>query len=126
MVFLPGWLARAGASGGGIEAPPAHGFKRGLARENSVVARILCCLLPLEGRNRRLRPLRLHFVLDYISRLCQKFVSLAHRGASSRDDPEGGARRGVLRRRLVTARPGRPGKSPATHYDLAARSSLHG
>src|SRR5262249_58065180 len=28
--------------------------------------------------------------------------------------------------RLVTARPGRPGKSPARHYDLAARSSLHG
>ena len=27
---------------------------------------------------------------------------------------------------LVTARPGRPGKSPARHYDLAARSSLHG
>ena len=29
-------------------------------------------------------------------------------------------------RRLVTAGPGRPGKSPARHYDLAARSSLHG
>ena len=28
--------------------------------------------------------------------------------------------------RLVTACPGRPGKSPARHYDLAARSSLHG
>ena len=28
--------------------------------------------------------------------------------------------------RLVTARPGRPGKSPARHYDLAARSSLNG
>ena len=28
--------------------------------------------------------------------------------------------------RLVTAGPGRPGKSPARHYDLAARSSLHG
>jgi hypothetical protein len=27
---------------------------------------------------------------------------------------------------LVTARPGRPGKSPARHYDLAARSSLYG
>src|SRR5262245_22523144 len=43
-----------------------------------------------------------------------------------RRHPEGGARRGVLRRRLVTVRPGRPGKSPARHYDLAARSSLHG
>src|SRR5262245_8307262 len=51
---------------------------------------------------------------------------LAHRGASSRDDPEGGARCGVLRRRLVTFRPGRPGTPPARHYDLAARSSLHG
>src|SRR5215472_15651515 len=46
--------------------------------------------------------------------------------ACSRDDPECGARRGVLRRRLVTVRPGRPGKPPARHYDLAARSSLHG
>jgi hypothetical protein len=27
---------------------------------------------------------------------------------------------------LVTARPGRPGTPPARHYDLAARSSLHG
>src|SRR5215475_13232021 len=43
-----------------------------------------------------------------------------------RRHPEGGARRGVLRRRLVTVRPGRPGTPPARHYDLAARSSLHG
>jgi hypothetical protein len=47
------------------------------------------------------------------------------RGVSG-DDPEGGARSGVLRRRLVTVRPGRPGTPPARHYDLAARSSLHG
>src|SRR5262249_8384634 len=47
------------------------------------------------------------------------------RGVSG-DDPEGGARRGVLRRRLVTVRPGRRGTLPARHYDLAARSSLHG
>src|SRR5262249_38618190 len=33
---------------------------------------------------------------------------------------------GVLRRRLATVCPGRPGKSPARHYDLAARSSLYG
>src|SRR5262249_54267803 len=46
--------------------------------------------------------------------------------ACSRDDPECGARRGVLRRRLVTVCPGRPGRLPARHYDLAARSSLHG
>src|SRR6516165_6263372 len=43
-----------------------------------------------------------------------------------RRHPEGGARRGVLRRRLVTACLGRPGTPPARHYDLAARSSLHG
>src|SRR5262245_25116061 len=38
------------------------------------------------------------------------------------------AERGVAScgRRLVTARPGRPGTPPARHYDLAARSSLHG
>ena len=43
-----------------------------------------------------------------------------------RKRPEDGARRGVLRRRLATVRPGRPGTPPARHYDLAARSSLHG
>src|SRR5262249_20322451 len=43
-----------------------------------------------------------------------------------RRHPEGGARSGVLRRRLVTVCPGRPGTPPARHYDLAARSSLHG
>src|SRR6516164_1009671 len=47
------------------------------------------------------------------------------RGVSG-DDPEGGARRGVLRRRLVTARLGRLGTPPSRHYDLGARSSLHG
>src|SRR5215831_10737699 len=38
------------------------------------------------------------------------------------------AERGVAScgERLVTAGLGRPGKSPARHYDLAARSSLHG
>ena len=37
-----------------------------------------------------------------------------------------GARRGVPRRRLVTARLGRLGTPPSRHYDLGARSSLHG
>ncbi len=37
-----------------------------------------------------------------------------------RKRPEDGARRGVLRRRLVTVRPGRLGTPPARHYDLAA------
>src|SRR5215813_8286239 len=43
-----------------------------------------------------------------------------------RKRPECGARRGVLRRRLVTARLGRLGTPPSRHYDLGARSSLHG
>jgi len=47
-------------------------------------------------------------------------------GASSRDDPEGGAGSGVPRPRLVTVGLGRSGTPPARHYDLAARSSLHG
>src|SRR3954468_23301553 len=37
---------------------------------------------------------------------------LAHGGASSRDDPEGGAGSGVLRPRLVTAGSGGPGHRP--------------
>src|SRR5262249_33323546 len=63
--------------------------------------------------------------IDYDLRLCYKLRQPRSLRACSRDDPECGARRGVLRRRLVTARPGRPGKSPARHYDLAARSSLY-
>src|SRR5262245_9926825 len=67
-----------------------------------------------------------HFPLDYVSKPCY----IASHPRSSRgvsgDDPEGGAGSGVLRRRLVTAGPGRPGTPPARHYDLAARSSLHG
>src|SRR3981081_2509539 len=47
------------------------------------------------------------------------------RGVSG-DDPEGGAGSGVPRLRLVTAGLGRSGTPPARHYDLAARSSLHG
>src|SRR5206468_6843141 len=47
------------------------------------------------------------------------------RGVSG-DDPEGGAGSGVLRRRLVTGRLGRLGTPPSRHYDLGARSSLHG
>src|SRR5262249_60030079 len=71
----PGVGLPAGAGGGGIEAPPAHGFKRGLASENSAVARILCCLLPLEGRNRRLRP------CDYI--LCLTTYRVYARNSSA-------------------------------------------
>src|SRR6516162_2917192 len=56
----------------------------------------------------------------------RELPSLAHRGASPETIPK--AERGVAScgRRLVTARLGRPGKSPARHYDLAARNSLHG
>src|SRR5262245_44934743 len=68
---------------------------------------------------------------DYI--LClTTYCVYAIRSASSlfegrlRRHPEGGAGSGVLRRRLVTACLGRPGTPPARHYDLAARSSLHG
>src|SRR5712691_6269074 len=65
-------------------------------------------------------------LLDFVSHLCYE----SHQPCSSRgvsgDGPVGGARRGVPRRRLVTVSPGRPGTPSARHYDLAARSSLHG
>src|SRR5215813_212721 len=67
-----------------------------------------------------------NLALDYEMHLRYKIRQPRSLRACSRDDPECGARRGVLRRRLVTARPGRPGTPPARHYDLAARSSLHG
>src|SRR5215831_7942245 len=72
--------------------------------------------------------MRLHFDYTYWLRkvsVLERSPARSLRGVVRRH-PEGGARRGVLRRRLVTACPGRPGKSPARHYDLAARSSLHG
>src|SRR5262245_3715249 len=50
---------------------------------------------------------------------------LAHLRGRLRRRAEGGAGSGVLRPRLVTVGPGRPGTPPARHYDLAARSSLH-
>src|SRR6516162_3072218 len=67
-----------------------------------------------------------HLSLDYISKPCYIASHPRSLRGVSGDDPEGGAGSGVLRRRLVTVRPGRPGKSPARHYDLAARSSLNG
>ena len=63
---------------------------------------------------------------DYVTHPCYRDSHPRSSRGVSGDDPEGGAGSGVLRQRLVTARPGRPGKSPARHYDLAARSSLHG
>src|SRR6516165_4713717 len=75
-----------------------------------------------------------HSPCDYISTTllttyrdyARTIPSLAHRGASPETILK--AERGVAScgRRLVTVGPGRPGKSPARHYDLAARSSLHG
>ncbi len=67
-----------------------------------------------------------NMLLDFVSQLCYK----PHQPRSSRgvsgDGPVGGARRGVPRLRLVTVSPGRSGTPSARHYDLAARSSLHG
>src|SRR5262245_33916134 len=62
--------------------------------------------------------------VDYTPKLC--YIDSHPRSLRGvvRRHPEGGAGSGVLRRWLVTACPGRPGKSPARHYDLAARSSL--
>src|ERR1700756_2733590 len=47
------------------------------------------------------------------------------RGVSG-DDPEGGARSGVLRRAARNRSPREAGTPPPRHYDLGARSSLHG
>src|ERR1700738_2184353 len=49
--------------------------------------------------------------VDYVI-YSTKIPILAHGGASSRDDPEGGAGSGVLRPRLVTAGSGGPGHRP--------------
>ncbi len=72
----------------------------------------------------RTKAIRLHsrYAIDYVSCLWYETQIPAPGGASSRDDPEGGAGSGVLRPRLVTAGPGRSGTPPARHYDLAARS----
>src|SRR5262245_60755386 len=64
--------------------------------------------------------------VDYGVKLNYKFRQPRSLRACSRDDPECGARRGVLRQRLVTVCPVMSWKSPASHYDLAARSSLYG
>src|SRR5229473_1818186 len=68
----------------------------------------------------------MNIFLDFETRL----IYIPHQPRSSRGasrgDPECGARRGVPRLRLVTVSPGRSGTPSARHYDLAARSSLHG
>src|SRR5262245_44946590 len=50
--------------------------------------------------------------IDYVMGLWYKDSHPRSRGASSRDDPEGGAGSGVLRPRLVTAGSGGPGHRP--------------
>src|SRR5262249_11990353 len=118
----PGVGLPAGAGGGGIEAPPAHGFKRRLGRD---FGRIRCGSLPF-GRAQS-TPSRSDYILC-LTTYCVRASDWqpCSLRACSRDDPECGARRGVLRRRLATVRPGRLGTPPARHYDLAARSSLYG
>src|SRR6266481_3452929 len=57
----------------------------------------------------------MHFPVDYFLERRYRFASIAHRRACSRDDPEDGARRGVLRQRLITAVPGGTGpRQPGT------------
>ena len=65
--------------------------------------------------------LHVNYAIDYVSSSCYRIRILAHRGASPETIPK--AERGVAScgRRLVTARPGRPGKSPASE-ELAART----
>src|SRR5262249_5116424 len=79
-----------------------------------------------ERRNRArfFSPRRVDFI-DYVMGICYVSHILAHLRGRLRRRAEGGAGSGVLRPRLVTVGPGRPGTPPARHYDLAARSSLH-
>jgi hypothetical protein len=88
-------------------------------------------------RRRRLRPGHAVAGFEAIRRRLQNGLdTLSHcaylwpypcssRGASG-GDPEGGARSGVPRLTARNRRLGRSGTPPARHYDLAARSSLHG
>ena len=69
---------------------------------------------------------KMNLSIDYGMKRGYKFRQPRSSRGVSGDDPEGGARRGVLRRRPVTVRPGRLGTPPSRHYDLGARSSLHG
>ena len=50
--------------------------------------------------------------IDYVMNMVYRIAILAHGGASSRDDPVGGAGSGVLRPRLVTAGSGGQGHRP--------------
>jgi hypothetical protein len=67
------------AGGGGIEAPPAHGFKRSLASVDSALARILCAdggiARPLAAS---IYDYILNKYIDYVPWLCYQIRSLAH------------------------------------------------
>src|SRR5258707_13655201 len=72
----------------------------------------------------------MHFPVDYFLERRYRFASIAHRRASSRDDPEDGARRGVLRPRLITAVPGgtgprQPGTTTRTRGARCSRSGAN-
>jgi hypothetical protein len=61
------------AGGGGIQALPARGFKRGLASVASAVGRILCGSPDIGLAASRLHPhldYILNIFLDYVMRLC--------------------------------------------------------
>src|SRR5215471_8464646 len=66
--------------------------------------------------------------IDYDLRLRYKLRQPRSLRACSRDDPECGARRGVLRRRLVTVRPGGSGPRPpgTTTWVRGARCNRSG
>src|SRR4051812_43507760 len=70
--------------------------------------------------------LRVGCGIDYVTGLCYKDSILAHGGASSRDDPVGGAGSGVLRPRLVTAGSGGPGHRPPGIMTWLRGASLYG
>src|SRR5262245_66639596 len=68
------------------------------------------------------------FCLTTIRSYARPIPSLAHEGRVLESQPEGGARRGVLRRRLVTVRPGRQGPRPpgTTTWVRGARCNRSG
>src|SRR3984893_12793301 len=64
--------------------------------------------------------------IDYISHPCYIASHPRSLRGVSGDDPEGGAGSGVLRRAARNRSPREAGTPPSRHYDLGARSSLHG
>ncbi len=89
-----------------------------------------CCLSSIRApeppvRPRAILPNSVRRHIDYITSSMYELLALLIEGRL----PETVHRRSEVWRpamRLVTAAPGRSGAPPARHYDLAARSSLHG